>query len=572
MGKVSFLSRDVINRIAAGEVVERPASVVKELLENSVDAGAANIFMEIGAAGKKLISVRDDGSGIEPDDIEKLFQRHATSKIARAEDLYRIESLGFRGEALYSIGAVADVLLRSKSGAATGGGKEIHVRGGQNIGINDIGHPEGTTVEVRELFFNTPARRKFLRSDATEFRRILNMVIPYAMVFYGKRFSLFHNRKGVLSFNPSAGLLSRFCDVANVDKRNLIYAEKEIPEISLSLKVLLGDINLKMPTKEKQYVFINNRPVHNQSISYSIGRIYREIFPRDTYPVFAVFVKMPLEEIDVNIHPAKREVKLREEQRIASTLSDFCREVLLRRGKTTEVVRKTSIYFERNESQLKPDGGVFLKESRKPESLFTGTGSSETSTVPEQESIRAKLMNASYIGSYRNKYLLFESGDSLLAMDQHAAHERINYELLRRQFETGKIDIQRLLTPLIIKLDSEEIVVWEEGAEKLEDVGFLTTRWDAGSIAVHGFPQPIRNPEAAVRSLLSERGIDRADRKMLARKACKGSVAAGEKIKDEEAISIRNELLECEVPFVCPHGRPTVVEFSESFFDRQFLR
>lgn len=572
MGKVNFLSQDVVNKIAAGEVVERPASVVKELVENSVDAGAENVFVDIRSAGKGLISVRDDGCGIEPDDVEKLFRRHATSKIGAADDLYRIQSLGFRGEALYSIGAVADVVLRSKYREGKGGGKELHIRGGQSLGLKDVSHPDGTTVEVRELFFNTPARKKFLKSDTTEFRRILNVLIPYTLVFYGRRFSLSHNGRNVFSFNPSSGLASRFCGVVNVDKKNLISGEKELKERGLIFRVLLGDLNLKRPGRDRQYIFINDRPVYNQALAYSVNQVYRILFPRDVYPVFAVFLTLPFADIDVNIHPSKREVKLKDETYVFSALADFCREILLDKGKAAAVKRE-SIYFERSEPALPSGVKPFVSGGEKAEDIFSGKQSpANFATDMPEEPVRVKLTNATYIGSYRNKYLFFESGDVLLAIDQHAAHERVNYELLKKQFEAGKTEIQRVLTPLLIKLHPEEMSVWEEGSEKMEEVGFLTTRWDDSSIALHGFPQLIKNPEAAVRSILSEKHVEKCDKETLARRACKGSVLAGEKIKPEEAVYIKNELLKCEVPFVCPHGRPTVVEFSESFFDRQFLR
>ncbi len=206
------------------------------------------------------------------------------------------------------------------------------------------------------------------------------------------------------------------------------------------------------------------------------------------------------------------------------------------------------------------------------ETFFNRTGLHEKQEVEVNETIRFKLQAAVYIGSYRSKYLFFESGDTLLVMDQHAAHERINYELLKKQFETGKIDIQRLLTPLLVKLNPEEMSAWEAGNEKMEEVGFLTTRWDDSSIALHGFPHTIKNPEAAVMSILSEGQVEKCDKDTLARRACKSSIVGGERIKPEEAVAIKNQLLSCKVPFVCPHGRPTVVEFSESFFDRQFLR
>ncbi len=572
MGKINTLPDRLIGKIAAGEVVERPACVVKECIENSIDANAENIIVEIQKAGKVLISVRDDGEGIEPDDIEKLFRRHTTSKIREIDDLYNINSLGFRGEALYSIGCVADVILKSryKNGSQTG--REIHVRGGERIGLKDTGHPSGTTVEIRELFFNTPARKKFLKTDTTEFRQILNIFIPYCLIFSDKRFSLIHNRKNIISYNPSPDSLTRICEVLNIEKKNIIYGAREFRDERFSAKLFLGDINLQRTRKHQQFIFVNNRPVYNQTLSYVINQLYRTIFPRDIYPVFIAFINLPSEDVDVNIHPSKREVKLKNDTAISAALSSFCHELLTGKGKAFEIKREV-LYFPKRTTEGF-GGKKLVSENIQQPDIFDSKIQYEEKKedIIAPRSIKEKLKEASYIGRYKDKYLFFEVGDTLLVMDQHAAHERINYEKLKKQFESGKVTIQQFLSPIILKLSPEEISVWEEGKNKMEEIGFLTTRWDAGSIALHGCPQIMRNPELAVRSILSEKHISMADKEKLARKACRGSVMAGERIKPEQAVSIKEELLMCEVPFVCPHGRPTVVEFSESFFDRQFLR
>ncbi|MCM8761930.1 MAG: DNA mismatch repair endonuclease MutL, partial [Candidatus Omnitrophica bacterium] len=326
MGKVNFLSEAIVNRIAAGEVVECPSAVVKELIENSLDAGACNVIIEIKAGGKKLISVKDDGIGIEPDDIGKLFKRHTTSKIENLDDLYNIKSLGFRGEALYSIGAVSDVVLQSRTKGSGNEGREIHIRGGRNLGEKGVTRTEGTTVEVRELFFNTPARKKFLKSDTAEFRRIINVIIPYAIAFFDKRISLIHNGKVIFNFTPATDLISRFCEVIGVKEKHIISGERKVKGIIL--KILLGDINLQFPVKNRQYIFVNNRPVYNRNISYVVNSAYEEIFPKDLYPAFAVFIQLSPEDVDVNIHPSKREVKLKEETHILSVLAELCKEIL----------------------------------------------------------------------------------------------------------------------------------------------------------------------------------------------------------------------------------------------------
>ncbi len=273
MGKVNFLSGDVVKRIAAGEVVDRPASVVKELMENSLDAGALSILVEIKDAGKSSIVVKDDGDGIESDDMPKLFQRHATSKVSRGEDLYRIQSLGFRGEALYSIGSVADVVLKSATSASEPRGRQLHIRGGERLDLKDISHPRGTTMEVREIFFNTPARKKFLKTDSVEWRHIMNIFTPYSIAHHDRRFSLFHNGKRIAGLNPSASAAERFCDVLNLKRANILEGEKNFPEKGFVMRYLLGDMNITRPRKNNQYIFINGRPVNNYRLSYAVNQV-----------------------------------------------------------------------------------------------------------------------------------------------------------------------------------------------------------------------------------------------------------------------------------------------------------
>lgn len=562
MGKVKFLPETVINKIAAGEVVENPASVVKELIENSLDAGADEIIIEIKAGGKKLISVRDNGMGIEPDDIEKIFKRHATSKIERVDDLFSIKSLGFRGEALYSISSVSDVVLQSKAGVFEG--REIHIRGGVKVGEKIVSRTQGTTIEVRELFFNTPARKKFLKSESTEFRRIVNIFLPYTIAFHKIHFSLIHNGKNIFDFRPVEDINERFCEVANIKKEYVLSGVREIKEKGVVLKIFLGDINLQFPERSRQYIFINNRPVYSRGISYTVNHVYEDIFPRGMYPAFCLLIQLSPADVDVNVHPAKREVKLKDETYIMAVLSDLCREIISKKAEAKKVSGLSYSGYVKETEKV-----PVISEGGDGQQLFNIVGDIE---VEKGRDLRTKLKEAIYSGCYKNKYLFFDGGDVLFVIDQHAAHERINFELLKKQWESGKMEIQRLLTPLIIEMSYEEMSRWEEGQEFLETLGFLTTRWDIHSIAVHGFPSGIKNPEMSIRNILAENGFLKYDKEKLAKIACKGAVSAGEKITEEEAVNIKNELLKCETPFVCPHGRPTVVEFSESFFDRQFLR
>ncbi len=558
MGKVNFLPENIISKIAAGEVIESPASVVKELVENSIDADSKKIEVNIENSGKKLIYLKDDGEGIEPDDIEKIFERYATSKIKDKEDLYNIKTLGFRGEALYSIGSVSDVILRSKVKNSEIG-REIHIRGGKKLSIKDCAMQNGTIVEVRELFFNIPARRKFLKSDITEFRKILNVFIPYTISFFWMDFKFENEGSKIINVISSENVLKRICEVLNIEEKNLIY-EKRVFE-DFEFEMVVGDINLRRPQKDMQFIFINGRPVYNYVLSSSINNFYHSFFSSEFFPVFVLFLKLPCENVDVNIHPTKREVKIKNENEISKKIIEIL-EGIFKKGE----VKTIDVKKEYKEKEVIGKTGTVKEIS----SIFTEI---EDELFPlEKTELKEKLKNSKYIGSFKNKYLIFEFGDSLLFIDQHAAVERINYEKFIEEIERGNINIQQLLTPLIINLNYEEMVVYEKVEKIIEKYGFLTTRWSENKIAIHGYPSLLKDIEFSIRNILSETEIEKYDKEEIAKRACKISTVAGQKLTEEEAKNIVEKLLECKNLFVCPHGRPIVVEINERFLDRQFLR
>ncbi|MFH1640914.1 MAG: DNA mismatch repair endonuclease MutL, partial [Candidatus Omnitrophota bacterium] len=333
-----ILPPEIVSKIAAGEVIERPASVVKELIENALDAGAKSVELSLNQAGKVKIIVRDKGTGIEPEDIEKIFFRHSTSKIKDINDLYSIRSLGFRGEALYSIVAVADVVLRSKA-KSNDTGWEIHLRGGQRLSLKPISMLEGTEVEIGELFFNTPARRKFLKPDTAELHQILNTFIPYSLLYPDCRFSLTHNDKILLDLPAQQNYISRIARVLNLNPEYILKAQEEHAGKYISIRVLLGDINIQRGSKDLQFIFVNNRPVRNYNISYHLNQVYKHIFPAGVYPFFALYIIMPTEDVDVNVHPTKREVKIVNEDALVSFLQTVCEQALLSYGKAKQMER-----------------------------------------------------------------------------------------------------------------------------------------------------------------------------------------------------------------------------------------
>lgn len=629
MSKVHLLPDDVISKIAAGEVIERPASAVKELLENSLDAQTDSLEIHLTDAGKTLIHIKDSGTGIDKEDLGKIFLRHATSKIASTDDLDHIQSLGFRGEALYSIASIADITLRScardgktpdsgqpvarlqdeqgQTGLPAGQtGWEIHLRGGKKLDFKPAAMTNGTEIEVRELFFNTPARRKFLKSDTTELNQILSTIIPYTLLHPACRFSVTHQGKNLLDLPPADARLSRTAKTLNLNAEHLLEAKYSDKENAVSIQVILGDINIKRAQRDMQFIFINNRPVQNKNISYHMNQIYQLIFPPRTFPCFAVFIQIPPDQVDVNIHPAKREVKIKNEYHLSAILRQTCEQLLMTAGGARQAVSArggsasdgsspTSALRKNIIEKALTGSPVSQKafESILPPEIFETPAlpSSEQYAFPQtaqrtpptskiqptlfgaaKENLQSKLARARFIGSFINKFLLFEQDKSLFVVDQHAAQERIAFEHLMLQMEKGTVEVQHLLSPITIPLSLQEVVSWEEAKGQLEEMGFSSTLFDQETMAVHTYPVLLKNPEAAIRYLLSGENIAHCDHETIARRACRSSVMAGDYLNKEKAEYQRDQLIKCRDPFTCPHGRPTVIEMSEKFLDKQFLR
>ena len=338
MNKVHILPEEIISKIAAGEVVERPASVLKELTENAIDAQASRIEVELKDAGKTLIRIKDNGSGIAKDDITSLFSRHATSKISSLDELYNIMSLGFRGEALYSISAISDITLRAKTENEECGW-ERHLRGNKDISQKPITMHTGTEIEVKELFFNTPARRKFLKSNTAELNALLDIFIPYTLLYSGISFRMFHEERKLIDLTAANNLIERIAQALRLEPKNILEGRRDYQ--GLSIHLVLGDINIQRTRKDMQFIFINKRPVQNKTIAFHLNDIYRHIFSRGIYPFFCAYITMPSGDLDVNVHPTKREVKIKNESGLISLLRGFAEELLMTKSKAKQFTPRT---------------------------------------------------------------------------------------------------------------------------------------------------------------------------------------------------------------------------------------
>ncbi|MFT5169664.1 MAG: DNA mismatch repair protein MutL [Lysobacterales bacterium] len=597
MSKVNVLPPDIISKIAAGEVIDRPASVVKELLENALDAGATSIELILQEGGKKLIRLIDDGTGIEKDDLETIFLRHATSKISKSDDLFDIHSLGFRGEALYSVAAIADIELSSKV-KDDDSAWSIHMRGCEKLDFKPAAFSEhGTIIDVKELFFNTPARKKFLKSNTAELNQILNVFIPYCLLQENTRFLLKNDDKVIIDVTATDDKKARIGKVLNLDASHLLETTHTFEELNTTVHLIIGNINIVRGRRDLQFQFVNGRPVENKNISFHINNVCRLIFPPAKFPSFCVFIDLPAENVDVNIHPTKREVKLSDEQRLCSMVRNLTENLLMNNGQakqaanvasneessSTNISRRAlsqASYTTINKPTISADEFFSNKnETMQPTEEYNfPKGNSDTHITPASlfgeidSSLQNKFQAARFIGFFRKKYILFEYETSLLMVDQHAAQERINYERFIMQMEKGAVEAQRLLAPELIKLNAKELLAFDTAKNKLNTCGFECTLFDEQTIAIHSYPVLISEIEISVRNLLAGDNIARCDHTTIASRACKASIRAYEKMSAKEALFQRDELLRCLDPFTCPHGRPTVIEMTENYLDKQFLR
>jgi DNA mismatch repair protein MutL len=579
MNKVQVLPSDVIAKIAAGEVIERPASVVKECVENALDAGATSIEVHLKESGKQLIHIKDNGHGIGYDNLENLFQRHATSKITTIDDLETLNSLGFRGEALFSIGSIADVTLASQA-KDDPMGWELHVRGGERLALQPAATSgAGTEIKISEIFFNTPARKKFLKSNTTELNQILEVFLPYTLLNPIVSFKLTHAGRSLIDLKPSNSVKERIARSLNLDAKHLIEVEQDFKDEGITLRMVLGNINVQRTRRDLQYIFINGRPVQSRTLGFHLNDIYRLVLAPSVYPFFAVFIEIDPAAVDVNIHPSKREVKIANEGRLASFIRHTVEHALMTQGDvrtvgapgTAQGIPAEELIFAPGQNQ-----GAF-----NPASFFEQAIASVTMPPSEpeaqlfrssKETMQTKFAGSRFIGQFINKYLLWEAGTSLLLVDQHAAQERIMFEKFKDQIDSGKVEIQNLLTPILLKLTPQERVAWEESQDALKEAGMDTTAFDNDTIALQTVPTLMKKPETVVRALLAGEKADRCDHLTIARRACKASVVTGDKLSREQAEYQRRQLLECRDPFICPHGRPTVIEINDNFLERQFLR
>ncbi len=608
MARIRILPEVLSNKIAAGEVVERPASVVKELVENSIDAGADRIVVEVGNGGRRLIRVADNGSGMARDDALLALERYATSKIRRDEDLFAIRTLGFRGEALPSIASVSRFILATRR-PEDEAGTEIEIAGGKIESVREVGVPPGTMITVRDLFFNTPARRKFMKTVATEMGHIGDGLAGLALGHPQIHFELRHNERLLRRWSRTGDAAERVAAVLGAAlRRDLMPMALETEAATVGGWVAAPRVNRR--TSHGVHIFVNGRHVRDRTVLHAVLQGYRERLMKGQYPVVVCRLTVPADEVDVNVHPAKHEVRFVRQQQVHGAVAGAVHAALvsgvrpagLNPGEPDNRLRALSAShremdgvaesapeFNRpSEPTERAAGGMTAKSGMTFQSPATGKrpappGTIHPEPVPPQPSLWSggQFAHLKLIGQFRRTYIICESDAGLVLIDQHAAHERIYFEQLRKRSQTRNAAAQALLIPETLELDFREAAALEAMREAFARVGFDIEPFGGNAFIIRSVPDFLATAELGpmIREIIEgalaagvkpEPGV--LQEESLKIMACHGAIRARQTLATAQIQRLLAQLDECENPSHCPHGRPTWIRWSEQALEKAFGR
>ena len=630
MGRIRVLSDTVANKIAAGEVVERPASVVKELLENSLDAGATDLRIEVDSGGRRLIRIADNGSGMLRDDALLAFERHATSKLSDVKDLLSIATLGFRGEALPSIASVSRLLLETRAADETTGAA-VEIAGGKILRCDEFSRPTGTTITVRDLFFNVPARKKFLRSDQTELAHIASLVTHYSLAHPKKAFQLRHGSQQLLDVTPVETLQERVYQVfGNQTLEELIdldYVERELEVVDaedrtmrvFALRGFVSGPQVQKMNRNSIFLFVNGRLIRDRLLLHALSSAYHNLMPPACYPFALLFLDCDCEEVDVNVHPSKTEVRFRHGTVVHDFVRDSIRERLIASRPASSIPvpsqpqRAANLPFsdftQRIENQRfepmpnveigREAGGermedlpVFtLHTTAAPEPRFDfeplrslSVPDTHGALVPEMgeppQSLGA-LSDLRPLGQIHDSFIIAAGRDGLWIIDQHVAHERILFEKVLRQQAQGRVERQQLLMPILLELTAAQQIEYARLADELERAGFDSEPFGNRTIAVKGAPAGVgpADIERLVFEILEiaetelrKVSLDDLRRAMAASIACRAAIKINMRLDQTKMEWLLRELAATDCPMSCPHGRPIALRYSTKDILKSFHR
>ncbi len=602
MGQIIVLDQNMVNMIAAGEVIERPASVVKELMENSIDAGATKIIVSVEDGGRKLISVADNGCGMDSEDLASAFESHATSKIKTSSDLRSISTLGFRGEALASIASVAQVravsrpvLERSEGAKDSLAANCIEIDCGSKVNLGPCSANYGTTVQVRDLFYKLPARRKFLRTANTEMTHIIEHFTRIALANGDLDMTLTHNGRELYRLLGKQGLRQRIAELFSPEiSENLI--ETESKERGLHIFAFLGRPGVSRTNKKFQYVFLNGRFIRDRFISHAIQEAYRGSLGPDRFPVIFLFIQMPYEDYDVNVHPTKIEVRFYNANLIHSQILASLREKLL--GINLDVDAKLPAIAAPAEAGQEDTPAAHLRSQKITDAMaefFKKHRPIQTQQQFEREVPSARRKARYQIPDTRyekpqlqrkflqihDSFIAAETEEGFVIIDQHALHERIVYEDLCRRIRKGKLESQKLLIPESFQLTDAQADVLKTNAELIEKLGIELAPFGPKTMAIQAFPTLLSKAATLdfvrdLLDLLTDKGAGLDAEKLLDEvlnmAACKAAIKAGQKLSDSEIEQLLADRVRVQRASRCPHGRPTTIKFSTGELEKQFKR
>lgn len=617
---IRLLDEATISKIAAGEIIENSASIVKELVENSIDAGADDILVEIRGESTDFIKVSDNGSGFSEDDLEVAFLRHSTSKLEKIEDLEKIRTLGFRGEALASISNISKIKLMTKREEDLAG-NSLLIENGKIIKKNKVGMPRGTTFVISDVFYNTPVRKKFLRKDLTEINNIIDIVQKIALSNNNIKFTLIRDGKIILNTGSDKDPINRIYSILGSEIASSLN-EGTFDSENYKIRGFFSDNKLFRSNRDSQYIFVNGRFIRNINISRAVEKNYHSLIPLNRYPVFVLYIDIDPKLIDVNIHPKKNEIKISNENILCALLAEIVEEVIypnrsIRKIEIEDKKENISVFDIFEEESIEPEAqerdtnlkslwdiekdrsedslkntfnedAVLYKDSLKEdinpeeEKIFIEEHEDDNFLFnSEKNHIDEKLLNTRIAGVLFKTYILLENqreGITFL-VDQHAAHERVNYEKFLHMYLKSEITSQILLKPEIIELNQNEYDKILNYLDLFKRLGFKTEDFGDNSVVlrevpmIFGMPTYVNFIRDIIDSLDKEISSNyEADLYKIMKKACKASVKAGDDLSDMEIESLIRDLKNCENPYTCPHGRPTVVEVSKHTISKLFLR
>ncbi len=577
MSKIALLPDEVVNKIAAGEIIERPVSIVKELVENSLDAGATEIRIDIERGGKQLIRVSDNGCGIASDEVLIAFERHATSKIQSPDDLHQIVTMGFRGEALASIAAVSQVQLKTRREEEPAG-VSVFLVGGKCQSNQPAALPRGTLFESRNLFFNTPARKKFLKSDGTEAAAITHMVQAFAMAHPRMSFFLTHDHREVLTCPATGTLRERIYQIFGAQILDqLLELDEKLYHFHLT--GFVSNTNALKTNKNYQYFFINRRLVKDKVLSNSVYVAYRVYAESGQYPVTFLFLEIPPAMVDVNVHPAKYEVRFLQQSLVQKGIIDSIQKLLNASRPLPGFQLSANPYIPRYsapELNLQSTGPNLDGYMDDPSSTTPGLSMPVPAPRKMPEPGEYKI-----IGQYDNTYVVLSDEGGLILVDQHVAHERVLYELLLRKEEAQEVRRQNLLIPLVLELNPAQLMLMEDFTDHFRELGFDMELFGTDSVIIRQIPDLLAdaNYSLAVQRLFND--LERLYRdgvlesfaeEMRKSMACQASVKINMPLTKEKMEWLIAELLKTGTPQVCPHGRPIILRISHYEIEKNFRR